>query len=58
MFIVLVVLWLRAHNVRDRIRMEGGPEFCSGSGKKLQWRNELLKPLRVELEAIPPGATQ
>ncbi|NOX19972.1 MAG: IS481 family transposase [Nitrospirae bacterium] len=59
MFIVLVVLWLRAHNVRHRIRirMDNGPEFCSGSGRKLQWWNKLLGVLGVEVEAIPPGAT-
>jgi len=55
MFIVMVVLWLRAHNVRNpiRIRVDNGAEFTSGSRRKLREYNELLKPLGVELEAIP-----
>ena len=51
---------MRAHNVRDRIRIrvDNGVEFCSGSDRKLRWWNEILRPLgvEVEVEVIPPGA--
>jgi len=38
MFISLVLLWLRAHNVRVavRIRIDNGAEFCGGSRRKLR----------------------
>jgi len=57
-FIVLVVLWLRGHNVRGRIRIrvDNGGEFCGGSGRKLEEWNSLLGLLDTELEPIPPGA--
>ena len=45
-FLELIICWLRAHNVRVRIRtqMDGGLEFCLGSKKKLQdWNNRLAK---------------
>jgi hypothetical protein len=58
MFIVYCVLWLRAHNVRNkiRIRMDNGSEFCGGSDKKLKMWNESLSNIDVELYTIPPGA--
>jgi transposase len=58
MFIVFCVLWLRAHNVRNkiRIRMDNGGEFCGGSDKKLNMWNSSLSNLDVELYTIPPGA--
>jgi len=37
-FIIFVVLWLRAHNVRHKIsiRVDNGEEFCLGSERKLR----------------------
>ena len=37
LFIMVVLVWLRAHGVRDpvRIRLDNGAEFCGGSAKKL-----------------------
>ncbi|KYC45193.1 MAG: Bacterial regulatory protein, Fis family [Candidatus Methanofastidiosum methylothiophilum] len=57
-FIVFCMLWLRAHNVRNkiRIRMDNGMEFCGGSAKKLSQWNDDLSRLNVELYTIPPGA--
>jgi transposase len=58
LFIVFSVLWLRAHNVRGkiRIRLDNGVEWCGGSERKLKEWNERLRPLGVELDPIPPGA--
>jgi hypothetical protein len=57
-FVVLVVLWLRGHNVRGRIsiRVDNGGEFCGGSAQKLEEWNSLLGLLDAELKPIPPGA--
>lgn len=52
MFIVLVLLWLRTHGVRGkiRIRLDNGLAFCSGSQKKLdQWNNSLMVHSHVQL---------
>lgn len=56
-FTVAVVLWLRAHGVREeiRIRLDNGSEFCGGSERKLKEWNEALKVLGVALEPIPAG---
>jgi hypothetical protein len=58
MFIVLVLLWLRTHGVRDkiRIRLDNGLEFCSGSQKKLDQWNKSLSVFGATLDPIPPGA--
>jgi hypothetical protein len=58
MFIMLVLLWLRAHGVRDkvRIRLDNGLEFCAGSQKKLDEWNKSLSVFGVTLDPIPPGA--
>jgi hypothetical protein len=58
LFIVVVLAWLRAHNVRVsiRIRCDNGGEFCPGSGKKLADWNRKLASLQAVLEPIPPGA--
>jgi len=55
-FIFMVLLWLRAHNIRHRIRIQGdnGPEFCSGSKRKLDEFNRLLANLNAFFEPIPP----
>ena len=57
-FIVFVILWLRAHNVRGRIRirLDNGGEFCMGSERKLREWNDYLEMLGVELDPIPKGA--
>ncbi len=57
-FITMVVLWLRAHNVRHniRIRVDNGSEFTSGSIKKLLEINEFLSQFGAELYTNPPGA--
>lgn len=58
MFISLVALWLRTHNVRTpiKIRLDNGEEFCGGSERKLKEWNEMLSFLDVELNPIPPKA--
>lgn len=58
MFILFSTLWLRAHNVRNpiRIRMDNGSEFCRGSEKKLSEWNSNFSHLDVSLHPIPPGA--
>jgi hypothetical protein len=58
MFLSLVLLWLRAHNVRGsiRIRLDNGMEFCGGSQRKLDQWNEYLSWFNASLDPIPPGA--
>jgi putative transposase len=58
LFIVFVLVWLRAHGVRDpvRIRLDNGAEFCAGSVKKLAQWNQRLGPLEAVLDPIPAGA--
>lgn len=58
MFLSLVLLWLRAHNVRGplRIRLDNGAEFCQGSPRKLQQWNEFFSWFDACLDPIPPGA--
>jgi len=60
LFIVMVLLWLRAHGVRGgvRIRVDNGAEFCAGSAKKLAQWNERLGALQAHLDPIPSGAKQ
>lgn len=58
LFIVFVLVWLRAHGLRDpvRIRLDNGAEFCAGSVKKLAQWNQRLRPLEAMLDPIPAGA--
>ncbi|ODN30592.1 transposase [Fervidobacterium thailandense] len=58
MFISIVALWLRVHNVRGRmkIRMDNGMEFCGGSERKLNEWNEIFEKLDLQLSPIPPKA--
>ena len=58
MFISLVALWLRTHNVRNpiKIRLDNGEEFCGGSERKLKEWNEMFSILGVELNLISPKA--
>jgi hypothetical protein len=58
MFIVLTLLWLRAHGVRGQIRMrlDNGMEFCGGRQKKLEQWNKSLSVFGASLDPIPPGA--
>ena len=58
LFIVLVLLWLRAHGVKGQItiRVDNGSEFCGGSARKLSRWNEQLKPLGAVLVPIPARA--
>ena len=51
-FLQTVILWLRAHNIQSKIntRMDGGSEFFSASGRKLQDWNEQLRPLGAAAE--------
>ena len=57
-FIIMVVLWLRGHNVRDpiHIQTDNGAEFCMGSRNKENEWNTLFSLLDARLSAIPPGA--
>jgi len=58
MFIVLVLLWLRAHGVRGeiRIRLDNGMEFCGGRQSKLEQWNKSLGVFGATLDPIPAGA--
>jgi len=58
MFLSLVLLWLRAHNVRGaiHIRLDNGAEFCMGSQRKLDLWNEYFSWFNASLHPIPPGA--
>jgi len=57
-FLSLVLLWLRAHNVRTsvHIRLDNGSEFCGGSQRKLDQWNKYLSWFDASLDPIPPGA--
>jgi len=57
-FIILVLLWLRGHNVRDHIHIQtdNGAEFCIGSSKKEEEWNTLFGLLDARIDPIPPGA--
>ncbi len=57
-FLFLVVLWLRLHNVRNkiRIRVDNGSEFFGTSEKKLKRFNDFLSPFDAEVYCIPPKA--
>jgi putative transposase len=59
LFLVIVLSWLKAHNVRTRmrIRVDNGAEFCSGSQAKLRDWNARLAVLGASLDPIPPGAS-
>ena len=58
MFLTIVLLWLRAHNVRGpiRIRLDNGTEFCGSSQRKLEQFNAYLSQFDATLHPIPPGA--
>ena len=60
MFIMLVILWLRFHNVKNkiRIRVDNGTEFFGGSNKKLSYFNRMIFVFDSEVYNIPPGAKQ
>ena len=57
-FLMLVTLWCRVHNVKDKIsiRVDNGAEFCMGSKRKLKEYNELFSLFDAEIEPIPVGA--
>ena len=57
LFLTLVLLWLRTHNVRSliRIQLDNGSEFLSGSKKKLAEWNSRLACFNALLDPIPPG---
>uniref|UniRef100_A0A7V3ZWN7 Uncharacterized protein n=1 Tax=candidate division WOR-3 bacterium TaxID=2052148 RepID=A0A7V3ZWN7_UNCW3 len=54
MFLTLVLLWLRAHGVRWRVklRMDLGSEFCGPSPKKQREWKEALRLLGSEIEPV------
>jgi len=49
-FILLVVLWCRLHNVRDKIniRLDNGSEFASSSKRKLDEYNDFFSSLNAK----------
>jgi len=57
-FMLIVVLWCRTHNVREKIniRVDNGAEFCSGSKRKLNDYNKFFSMLNTEITPIPAGA--
>jgi putative transposase len=58
MFLTIILLWLRSHNVRGpiRIRLDNGTEFCGSSQRKLNQFNAYLLRFDASLHPIPPGA--
>ncbi len=50
-FLEFVIIWLRAHNIRVRMhfQIDGGPDMCSGSKRKLKDWNERLSQYNVEV---------
>ena len=60
LFTLLVVLWLRLHNKRGkiRIRVDNGSEFFSGSERKKREWNKILELFETEIYNIPAGAKQ
>lgn len=57
-FLEFVICWIRSHNIRARIhaQIDGGPEFCSGSRRKLaDWNNELA---RYDAEVYDTGGAK
>ena len=56
LFVTFVLAWLRAHNVRGRIRIQpdNGAEFASGSKRKLADWNGRLAGLDAFMDPIPP----
>ena len=56
-FLTLVLLWLRAHGVRWRVkvRMDLGSEFCGPSPKKQRQWKEALGVLGAEIEPVRKG---
>ena len=57
LFVSLVLLWLRAHNVRCHIHIQAdnGMEFCAGSSKKEALWNEQLSFFDASFSSIPAG---
>lgn len=60
MFVLMVVMWLRLHNKRGRIRIrvDNGSEFFNGSERKKKEWNRILGLFEAEIYNIPPGAKQ
>ena len=61
MFLVFIVSWLRAHNVKGmiKIRIDQGSEFPGVSEKKLKETNLIFRRyLGSELEVYPKGQSQ
>jgi len=58
LFVTFVLAWLRAHNVRGRIRVQpdNGMEFASGSKRKLADLNRKIGVFDAFMDPIPPGA--
>ena len=58
LFVTFVLAWMRAHNVRGRIRVQpdNGMEFASGSKRKLADLNRKIAALDAFMDPIPPGA--
>ena len=54
----MVVMWLRPHNKRGkiRIRVDNGSEWFGGSGRKGEKWNKVLGLFEAEVYNIPPGA--
>lgn len=50
-FLEFVIVWLRAHGIQTRvdIQLDDGPEFCSGSKRKLRVWNERLSKYNVNI---------
>ena len=58
MFVVFCILWLRLHNVKDKIsiRLDNGEEFCGRSPKKRSYWRKILNKLGADIDPIPAGA--
>lgn len=59
-FLLLVVLWLRAHGIYTHVRtlFDGGAEFCRASRKKLEEWNVFFAPYGVTVEQTEGNKTR
>lgn len=57
LFMELIITWLRIHGIDTPIRFQAdnGMEFCSGSKRKEEELNTLLKDLNASFISIPTG---
>ena len=57
-FIMLVIAWIKTHNINHRIhiQVDNGSEFYSGSKRKEKEWNDIFNMFNAYISSIPPGA--